>query len=101
METITVGFSKPKNMTLKPYAWLIMKAYSTPFDHVYIQIYSQKYDRYLIYQASSRMVNFMGRDLFAKNNVVVDQFEVEITPENKTLLMKFAIDKAGTPYGVL
>lgn len=95
---IHVGFSRPN--TWKPFAWLIMKAYNTPYDHVFIRIHSDKYSRDLIYQASGSMVNFMGPDLFAAHNVIVAEFEVDVPDENYIAMMQFAIDNAGKPYGI-
>jgi hypothetical protein len=98
MEKILVGFSKPNKW--KPFAWLIMVAFNIPYDHVYIKYRSDKYDRNLIYQASKLMVNFMGDAQFLSENVIVDEFQVDITEENKTAMVQFAIDNAGKPYGV-
>jgi hypothetical protein len=98
METITVGFSKPNKW--KIFAWLIMKAYNIPYDHVYVKFHSSTYDRDIIYQASKMMVNFMGTDFFQTENIIVDEFPVEITSESKIKLMQFAIDNAGKPYGI-
>lgn len=97
METITVGFSRPK--TWKPFAWLIMASYGIPFDHVYIKWHSGKLERDIVYQASGTMVNFMGQQFF-DNNVSVDEFEIPITPENKLAMIQFAMDNAGKPYGI-
>lgn len=98
METIFVGFSKPK--TWKPFAWLIMKGFGTSYDHVYIRFRSEKYDRDLIYQASKMMVNFMSKEVLMQDNIIVDEFPVEITTENKTKMIQFAIDNCGKPYGI-
>lgn len=98
METIIVGFSKPK--TWKPFAWAIMKAYGIPYDHVYVKIHSDKYQRDLIYQASKLMVNFMGTDMFLQDNVIVDEFPVQISDDNKIKLMQFAIDNSCKAYGM-
>lgn len=98
MNSVIMGFSRPK--TWKPFAWLIMTAYNIPYDHVYIKIYSSKYQRALIYQASSTMVNFMGADIFDANNTVVKEFQLEISDDNAVKLMQFAIDNAGKPYGL-
>jgi uncharacterized protein YycO len=97
MDSITVGFSKPK--VWKPFSWLIMTAYGTPFDHVYIRWHSNSLSRDVIYQASGMAVNFMGAQFFA-NNVVVDEFEVQLTPANKLAMIQFAMDNAGKPYGI-
>lgn len=97
MDSITVGFSKPK--TWKPFSALIMLGFNIPYDHVYIKFHSNTFNRYLVYQASGLMVNFMGKE-FTDNNVIVDEFEIPITAENKIAMIQFAIDNAGKPYGI-
>lgn len=98
MQSITIGFSKPKKF--KPFAWLIMAGYGTSFDHVYVKLHSTAYNIDIIYQASRTMVNFMGTRIFNRDNDVVDEFEVHITDENKSALMKFCIENAGISYGI-
>lgn len=96
MGKIIVGFSRPKKW--KPFAWAIMKVLGTPYDHVYIKFYSDSLQRNVIYQASKSMINFMGTAVFESDNIIVKEFEVAITPENRIKLMQFAVDNAGKPY---
>lgn len=98
MESITFGFSRPK--VWKPFAWLIMTAYTIPYSHSYIKIYSEKYDRYLIYQASSTMVNFMNMETFNEEALVVHETQVEVSPEQRSKILRYSIDNCGKPYGV-
>lgn len=98
MEKIIIGFSKPQ--IFKPLAWLIMTGFNIPYSHVYIKIYSEKYDRWLIYQASNTMVNFMNINTFKDHSQVIEEFELEITPEVKSKVMKFAIDNCGKAYSI-
>jgi hypothetical protein len=98
MRKICVGFSKPKKW--KPFAWLIMKGYNIPYDHVYVRIHSDTYSRDLIYQASSIKVNFMGAELFEADNIIVNEFEVDIADEHYVAMMQFAIDNVGRAYGM-
>ena len=98
METITVGFSRPKKW--KPFAWLIMTAYRIDYDHVYIKFHSDSLQRDVIYQASKSMINFMGTSVFESDNIVVREFQVKISAESKVKLMQFAIDNAGKPYSL-
>lgn len=98
MNKIIIGFSKPNKWKL--FSWLIMSTYNTPYAHVFVRLYSNKYQKDLIYQASQLMVNFMGSETFLSHNEVYKEFEVEITPEKEFKLMQFAIDNAGKPYGL-
>lgn len=96
--TVKIGFSRPKKS--KAFASLIMWAYGTPFSHVYVRFRSESYDRDLIYQASSVMVNFMGLEVFEEDNLIVQEFEIEIPDEKRIPLMQFMIDNAGRPYSL-
>lgn len=98
MEKIIIGFSRPKKW--KIFAWAIMKAYDIPYDHVYIRFHSNYYIRDVIYQASSTMVNFMSPVIFKEENIIVKEFELDISDENKKNLVGFAMDNAGRPYGI-
>lgn len=95
---IIFGFSRPKKS--KPFAWLIMKAYGIPYSHSYIKIFSEKYDRYLIYQASSTMVNFMNMETFNEEALVVSETQVKVTQDQRSKIIQFAIDNCGKPYGI-
>jgi len=99
MRTITVGFSRPS--TWKPFAWMIMAAYRTNYDHVYIKLHTDSYQRDIIYQASSVMVNFMSPVIFQAKNVIVEEYPIQISDENYVKLMQFCIDNAGKPYSLL
>lgn len=98
MEKIIIGFSKP--WTFKPYAWLIMTGLNIPYSHTYIKMYSEKYQRWLIYQASGTMVNFMNMETFKEHAQVIEEFELEISPEIRSKVMQFAIDNCGKDYGI-
>jgi hypothetical protein len=98
MAKLVFGFSRPS--TFKMLSTVIMKAYSVPYSHSYVKLWSEKYQRNLIYQASSTMVNFMNQSSFDSHNTVVHEFEVEISEETRSKIMQFAIDNCGKPYGV-
>ncbi len=98
MKQVIVGFSRPK--TWKPFAEAIMAAYRTDYDHVYLKFHSDTYQRDIIYQASSVMVNFMGTDVFDANNEVVKEFTIQMSDESYVKMMQFCIDAAGTPYSI-
>lgn len=99
MKTIVVGFSKPNKFM--PFAWLIMKAYDTPYAHVYIKFNSDTYERTLIYQASHSMVNFMSNAVFNYGNETIAEFEITISDLESKPLIQFMIDNSGISYGIL
>lgn len=98
MRRIIVGFSRPKKW--KPFAQLIMAVDGTNYDHVYIKLHSDTYQRDIIYQASGLQVNFMSTSVFTSENIVVKEFYVDVSDENYVKMMQFCIDNAGKPYSV-
>jgi hypothetical protein len=99
--TITFGFSRPSKLWPPPlFAWLIMLFDWSKFSHAYIRFHSDSYDRDLVYQASGLRVNFMGWKLFKSQEVIVKEFDIEVTPETKQAVIQFAIDRVGTPYAL-
>lgn len=97
---ITIGFSRPKKWFV-PFAWAIMAYQKTNYSHAYVKFSSASIERTLIYQASGQLVNFIGSEQFDNAEVIVAEYEIEITDDKRKALMQFFVDKAGTPYGVL
>lgn len=99
MKKIIIGFSKPKKF--KIFAWIIMKLWNRPYDHVYCKFHSDTYQRDIIYQASKTMVNFMGTNVFLEENIIYKEFNLNINDVQYIELMQFAIDNAGLLYGII
>lgn len=97
MKTIKLGFSRPSKW--KPFSWLIMTAYTIPYDHVYVRMDIGD-SREIIYQASGLAVNFMSPAIFAANNVIVNEYTVDISDDSYGKMVQFCIDNAGKPYGI-
>lgn len=97
MSKIIVGFSKPVKFAL--HAWIIEKIDGAKFDHAYLRIKSSSLDRDIIYQATSKGVNFIGSTLWLQKTQPVEEYELDITPVNYKILIQFCIDNAGVPYG--
>lgn len=98
MSKIIIGFSSPKHTN--PVSWLIRKINHTPYSHTYVKIYSASLDRFLIYQARGSQVNFVGNKRFESYAQVIQEFELEVSGENKTKILQFCVDNAGEGYGV-
>lgn len=95
---MVVGFSRPRKF--KMFSWIIMKGYSIPYSHTYIKMYSNTYQRWLVYQASSTMVNFMNIETFNEEAQSVYEAQIEVSQETGFKVMQFAIDNCGKPYGI-
>lgn len=100
MNKIIIGFSRPRRF-FAPYSWLIrLFDGCVPYSHTYVKVHSDKYDRWLIYQASSLLVNFMGEAIFDAEALTVREFTFTVSDEAATNVMAFAIDHAGEPYDI-
>lgn len=98
MNTIYVGFSKPK--TWKVFAQLIMFGYGIPYDHVYIRVFSKEMNRWMIFQASKTLVNMMTQDTLEADNIIVKEFQVQLSDDELAAMLQFAADSLGKPYGI-
>lgn len=76
-----------------------MAVEGTPYSHVYIRWHSESLDKTLIYQASGTSVNFMSLDRFLSHNIIVDEFEFDLSDETYKNVLRFAIDTVGAKYG--
>lgn len=100
MRKIIVGFSH-STKKFAPFSIGIRWWDQVPYSHVYFQFESRSYKVNMIYQASSTMLNYMSKDVFLMNNVVVKEFELDITDEQYASLMESCMKSAGLPYGSL
>lgn len=96
MQTITIGFSRGRGF--KPFSSLIRLYQGTEFSHVYLRRKSESYDAEYVYQASGHSVNFMGLEVFLENNIIIEEYTVNISDEAFARLMQFAIKKSGKKY---
>lgn len=99
MPKIIVGFSKP--VKFKLHAWIIEKIDGAKFDHAYLRLNSASLNRDIIYQATSKGVEFVGSALWLKGTKPVEEYELDVSAADYKTLIQFCIDNAGTPYGFL
>lgn len=99
MEKIIIGFSKGKGFV--PISWAIKCFEGTPYSHAYVKIYSQSYDRTLVYEATGKGIYFKSLEDFNHRSEVVCEYELEINSQQKKTLMQFCIDNSGKSYGKL
>lgn len=99
---IIIGFSKPKNKIFPWFSWLIRLYQNTEYSHVYIRWEARGISENICYQASGSQVNFIGSDVFAKEIQPIFEYEMlqDLSVEQRRNLFKFAISKAGKPYGI-
>lgn len=99
MRTIIIGFSKPKEF--KILAKLIMWFEKTDWSHAYVKFNAITIERNLIYQASSKMVNFEGSIHFETHAIPIHEYQIDIDDEKYKSIMQFCVDNAGIKYGIL
>lgn len=95
---VTVGFSKPKSQGAV-FSKLIRLFEGTEYSHVYIKM-STRYGVDVVYQASGTKVNFMNYDLFAKQVIILREFEFEIDRDTKDAILNFCFTHVGAAYGI-
>lgn len=96
---IVVGFSTTRKW--KPLSWAIKLVEKTPYSHTYLRFSSSNLDRDFIYQASDDSLNFMNMQTFSHKNIIIEEFVIPVTAEEKRAIMQYCIDKNGVPYGML
>lgn len=97
MNKIYIGLSKPVKWKIGAEAiklWI-----NRPYSHVYIRfISSNPKVPSNIYQASHGMVHFRTFDNFTKDNIVVKEWEIDITDEERVNILASCMQLAGEPY---
>jgi hypothetical protein len=99
MKNLTIGFSRPR--TFKPFAWVIMKFDSAPFSHGFVKFKSDSWGTEFIYQSSGHKTNFMGGNAFRKQNIIVEEYQIEIPNETEAMVGKLCVEREGRPYPVM
>ena len=100
MKKLIFGFSKPKNLTFKPFAKIIMAVDNINYDHGYIRFPSASWETSFIYQSSGSRTNFMSQQLFDKINETVEEYEIEVEETNYNKIGALCVSREGLPYPV-
>lgn len=100
MKNITIGFSRSSGK-FPIFSWLILLAQNNNFSHAYMRYHDDFTERDVVFQASGLQVNFVGFEFFKTKEIIVKEFEIEISDEAFKNIMQYAIDKAGQPYSML
>jgi len=102
MPKIIIGFSKPKNHPFPIMSWLIRLFQGwTPYSQAYVRWYREKYEQGLVYEASGSEVKFLSKEIFDKKAEPVEEYELEISSEQKFKLVKFCMENAGVKYAAM
>jgi hypothetical protein len=98
MNHIIVGFSTPRKNKLLP--WLIRKAEKTPFSHVYVKIYDERINRYMVYEAAGLIVHCSTQDTFYRKNIPIAEHTITCSMDDRMAVLTAASDALALPYGM-
>lgn len=82
-------------------AWAIQKWMKADYSHVYLRVYSQYTNQWLVYQASHGMVHLRLWKWFFSGNEPVVEYELELPEQDLKNTIKIAQQLLGQPYGYL
>lgn len=96
---ILIGFSTPKN-DFAIAAAMIRFVENTPYSHVYVKIWSDIIDGYIVYQETFSGLGAMNGEIFDQHVKIFSEYKINVTEEQLTKIMHFFQDNYGLPYGV-
>ena len=91
---IVIGFSRRNSL----FSLLIRLVTWSKVSHTYIQLYSPRASRYLIYEATPSGTKFTNLDHFVSKHEVVWEKGLTITDEQYKSIMQFCIDNLDRKY---
>lgn len=95
-----IGFSSPKKFKIGAELIKLWQGRTT-YSHVYLKVYSNYTEEWLVYQASHGMVNCTHYDNFLAENMPVVEIGVYISPDNLRATIKKAQTLLGRDYGTV
>lgn len=99
-DLIVIGFSTSSNRNSLVSA-AIRAVERTPYSHVYMRFWSDSIERWLVYHASHTNIHFNNIETFHEQNVVLDEYEVRATTEQRKDVLQLCVDRVGWPYGTM
>lgn len=100
MEQISIIFSK-SNKWYGVYSKLIMWAERVPYSHVAIKMIDSETKQTIIFQASGTIVNEVEESEFLSQEILIQEFKFDVSPDLKFSAKMYAISNLGKPYGTL
>ena len=96
---ITFGFSKNKDS--QPFSVAIRLMEKRPYSHVYVKYEDEVTKDIMIFQASHGKVNLMLESKFLDVNTIIEEYEMQVTPEVYMNIRKQMNIYLGLNYGFL
>jgi len=100
VKSITIGFSKPKNMIFPIFSWLIRLIGKTPYSHTYIR-WQTSVGPSICYQAAHTTIHFLSDRCFEEQIEEIESFNFSITDEQYGKLLKYCLENCGVKYGLI
>lgn len=93
-----IGFSKPNKCKIG--AEFIKLWINAPYSHAYVRFESSNSKiPSSVYQASHGMVHFISFCNFKKENIVIKEYKLDITAEQRSIILAHCMNLSGEPYG--
>lgn len=99
MNSMIVGFST--TIRWNPISAAIRLAQQTPYSHAYVRFYSDRLDRWIVYQANRQGVHFISMESFLENEIILDEYRIDCTEQAGMNALQRCVSMAGRSYGVL
>jgi hypothetical protein len=92
-----VGFSKPNKFKIGS---MLIRAWMgfSPFSHAYLRFWSNKYQLWMVYEASHGDIHFEEWENWKTKNKIVKEFDVPVSQEKETETVKWCILQCQKPY---
>lgn len=100
---LVIGLSRSKK-SFRPYSEIIIwwdklkNKSDLKISHAYGRFYSDSWKRSFIYQAAGIRTHFLSEKLFLTDNIMVEEFELDLPVEVVNQIGKVCVDREGTPY---
>lgn len=100
MGSVIVGFSRARS-PWKVGSTIIAATEKRNYSHVYIRYTDPTTGIEIVAQASHGYVNQVAYDIFIQDNIVVEEYDLETTPEQTLEILTFILKNLGKPYSKL
>jgi len=97
MKLLKIGLSRPKKFKL--FAELIRLIEKTEFSHAFI-LFENFYGEKVVFQASGSKVNFMNFEIFEKDNIITNLYDIEVENLDYENVISYCLKQVGKPYSI-
>jgi len=99
MKIVTFGFSTSR--ACKPFSKAIQLVEKRPYSHVYIKYIDELTGDVMIFQASHGDVNLIPESRFLENNIILEEYDMEVSDEVYLRIRKKTNSLLGLKYSFI